>query len=254
MAYDPYMALQAIDQHRGLVLLCLAGALSFSFIYFLIGIRMAIRQQVYVEPFLAVSLFFWHDLSFVLLANQWRTTYDNHWWLQLWTYGLAGTVLLEAFLLYQFIKYGRKELFPELSPELFTALTLAGLAGVGVVWFLVKAWLNDPLYFVTFAITAFWSTPFHTGVMLRRRSSAGQSIAMNLCVVVIFLSGSVAFMTAVPALFSPVYYAALAVFLAWPLFNIWLIRRMPSTPAYPTPAPIKFESSAAARVRQPASV
>ncbi len=240
MVYDPIMALQAIDQNATLILLCLAGALGFSFVYFIIGIRMAIRQKVYVEPFLGASLFFWHDLSFSLHYQTWMTVYGGHWWLMLWTYGLMGTVALEAFLIYQFIKYGRKEIFPEMSQGQFTAMTLAAVAAVGVLWFFVKASLNDPLYFITFAVTAFWSTPFHTGIMLRRRSSAGQSVWMNLSVVILFSCVSAAFMIAVPAFRSPIYLAVLAVFVTWPLFNIWLIRRMPASPAYQEPMPIRF--------------
>jgi hypothetical protein len=240
MIYDPQLALQAIDQNAPLILLCLAGALGFSFVYFIIGIRMAIRQKVYVEPFLGASLFFWHDLSFSMHYDTWMNVYNGHWWLMMWTVGLLGTVALEAFLIYQFIKYGRKEIFPEMSQGQFTAMTLAAVAAIGVLWFFVKASLNDPLYFITFAVTAFWSTPFHTAIMLRRRSSAGQSVWMNISVMILFSCVSAAFMIAVPAFRSPLYLAVYAVFVCWPLFNIWMIRRMPSAPAYQEPVPINF--------------
>lgn len=240
MGYDPVSALQAIDENTPLILLCLVGALGFSFIYFIIGIRMAIQQRVYVEPFLGASLFFWHDLSFSLNYQTWMTTYNSHWWLMLWTFGLMGTVALEAFLIYQFIKYGRAEIFPEMSQRQFTVLTLVAVAAVGVLWFFVKSALNDPLYFITFAITAFWSTPFHTGVMLRRRSSAGQSVWMNLSVMILFTCVSAAFVIAVPAFRTPIYLAVYAVFVCLPLFNIWLIRQLPSEPPYPMVRPIAF--------------
>lgn len=243
MTYDPFAALEAINANAPVVLACLAGALLFSFVYFGIAIKMAAQQQVYVEPFLGASLFFWHDLSFVLNAPVWQSVYGNHWWLQLWTYGLMGTVALEAFLIWQFIKLGRKEIFPEMSQPAFAALTVAGVIAVGALWFLVKSSLNDPLFFITFAITAFWSTPFHTGIMLRRRSSAGQSVAMNLSVVIIFACVSAAFMTIAPVFRSPVYLAVMAVFLAWPLFNVWLIRRMPASPAYPGPPAIAWPAN-----------
>jgi hypothetical protein len=242
MAYDPVAALQAIDQNKTLIMLCLAGALGFSFVYFIIGIRTAIRQKVYVEPFMGASLFLWHDASFAAQGSYWTAAYGGHWWLTMWTYGLMGTVLLELFLLYQFVKYGRKELFPEMSEAAFAAMTVAGTMAVGVLFWLVKASLNDPLYFITFAITAFWSTPWKVGIMMRRRSSAGQSVAMNVSVFIIFSCVSIAFMTAVPAFKSPAYLAVLAVFLAWPLFNIWMIRRLPSSPPYPQFTPIKFGS------------
>jgi hypothetical protein len=239
ISYDAAAALQAIDRNALSILLCLAGALGFSFVYFLIGVRMAIRQQVYVVPFLGAALFFWHDLGFVMRYDLWFNHYD-HWWLKGWWFGLIGTVALELFLLGQFVRYGRKELFPELSEAAFAGLTLIGVIGVGAMWFLVKGALNDPLFFFTFAITAIWSVPFHTGLMLRRRSSAGQSVAMELSVMAIFASLSAALVQISPAFTSPIYVGFFAVFMAWPLLNIWLIRRLPATPAYPALEPIPF--------------
>ena len=228
MGYDPVAALAAIDQNKTLVMLCLVGALGFSFVYFIIGIRMAIKQKIYVEPFMGASLFLWHDGSFAGQIGHWNAVYDGHWWLMLWSYGLMGTVLLELFLLYQFVKYGHKELLPNVSQATFAALTIAGTLAVGVLFWLIKASLNDPLYFITFAITAFWSTPWKVGMMMRRKSNAGQSVAMNLSVFVIFACVSTAFMTVVPAFTSPAFLATFAVFMAWPLFNIWMIKQMPN--------------------------
>ena len=231
MNYNPVAALQAIDQNAPLIATCLAVALGLSFVYFIIGIRLAIRQKVYVEPFMGASLFLWHDGSFAAQRTFWATTYDNHWWLQLWSYGLMGTVLLELFLLYQFVKYGRKELMPNMSDAGFAALTIAGTLAVGALWWLIKSSMNDPLYFVTFAITAFWSTPFKVGIMMRRQSTAGQSVWMNVCILFIFAAVSTVFMTVAPAFRSPPYLACLAVFMIWPLFNIWMIGRMPAPKA-----------------------
>jgi hypothetical protein len=240
MIYDPVSALQAIDQNIPLIATCLGIALGLSFVYFVIGIRMAIRQKVYVEPFMGASLFLWHDGSFAAQLPFWTATYGGHWWMTLWSYGLMGTVALELFLLYQFVKYGRKELFPEMSEAAFAAMTIAGVFAVGAIFWLVKASLNDPLYFITFAITAFWSTPWKVGIMMRRRSNAGQSVWMNLCVFAIFAAVSIVFMTIAPAFRSAPYLAVLAIFMIWPLFNIWLIQRLPSSPAYPEPKPIRF--------------
>jgi hypothetical protein len=240
MNYDPVLALQAIDQNIPLIATCLGIALGLSFVYFIIGIRMAIRQRVYVEPFMGASLFLWHDGSFAAQLPFWSATYNSHWWLTLWSYGLMGTVALEAFLLYQFVKYGRKELFPELSEMAFAAMTVAGVLAVGAMWWLVKSSLNDPLYFITFAITAPWSTPWKAGIMLRRRSNAGQSVWMNICILFIFTAVSIVFMTIAPAFRTAPYLAVLAIFMMSPLFNIWLIKRLPNSPAYPEPKPIRF--------------
>lgn len=225
MHYDPVQALTAIDANRPAILGCLFLALGFSFVYFVIAVRMAARQKVYVEPFLGASVFLWHDGSFAAQWPVWQGEFGGHWWLAMWSIGLCGTVALEAFLIWQFIRYGREEIMPSATPAQFGMLTIAGVLGVGAMWWLVKASMDDPLYFVTFAITAIWSTPFHTGIMLRRRNTQGQSVAMNASVVVIFSAVSAALMIAVPAFRSPPYYAFLAVFLLWPIVNIAMIRK-----------------------------
>ena len=237
MHYDPVQALAAIDAHRPAVLACLVLALGFSFVYFLIAVRMALRQKVYVEPFLGASVFFWHDLSFAANWPVWQSEYGGHWWLAMWSIGLCGTVALEAFLIWQFIRYGHEEIMPSATRPQFAALTIAGVLGVGAMWWLVKETLDDPLFFVTFAITAIWSTPFHTGIMLRRRNTLGQSVAMNASVVVIFAAVSAALMIAVPAFRSLPYYAFLAVFLLWPIVNIAMIRKFDRAAAGTRAAP-----------------
>jgi hypothetical protein len=226
--YDPVAALAAIDSHKSVVLICLALAGGFSFVYFIIGVRMAIRQQVYVVPFISVALFIWHDGSYVLHYPLWVSVYHRHWWLMQWTYGLVGTVALEALLIYQFCRYGRKELMPETSVPAFAGLAILGTLGVGAIWYLVKAALADELYLVTQAITAvFPAIPFHTGIMLRRKSRAGQSIAMQLSIMLVFAAMSVVVMLASPFFFSPAYLTFFVVFMIWPAVNIWLILRYP---------------------------
>ena len=121
MAYDPVSVLAAFDANSPAILACLAFALGFSFIYFGIALQLARKQRVYVEPFLGAAVFFWHDLSFVLNWPEWSAVYGGHWWLKLWTYGLCGTVALEAFLIWQFIHYGHREILPSVSKATFTA-------------------------------------------------------------------------------------------------------------------------------------
>lgn len=225
--YDPDLALAAIDANRAAILLLMAGAVGFSFIYFLIAVKMAIAQKAYVVPFLGASLFFWHDLSFVLHYPVWVSRYGGHWWLSVWSAALIGTVALEAYLIGQFIRYGRSELMPEASKMQFTALTILATLGIGALWWLVKASMADPIYLVTFAITAVWSVPFHTGIMLRRKSRVGQSVAMEASVMVIFACVSGVLMIAAPFFRTPPYLVFFATFMIWPAVNIWLYYRYP---------------------------
>lgn len=225
MAYEPDSVLRALGANSVAVFACLLIALCFSFIYFGIAWQMARQQKVYVEPFLGASVFFWHDLSFVLNWPEWSSLYGGHWWLKFWTFGLCGTVALEAFLIWQFVHYGKDEILPSATKTQFSVITIAGVLGIGAMWWLIKSSMNDPLYLVTFAITAVWSIPCHTGIMLRRGSAKGQSIAQNIAVMVIFAAISSVLLIAAPTFWNPIYFAFFATFMIWPMFNIWLIKR-----------------------------
>ena len=58
--YDAYDAFRSIDANTGPIMACLLITVAGAFFYFVIAFRMAIRQQVYVVPFIGAALFFWH--------------------------------------------------------------------------------------------------------------------------------------------------------------------------------------------------
>jgi hypothetical protein len=225
--YDARAALLAIDAHAGSIMACLTVTVIFAFIYFFIAFAMARKQGVYVVPFTGAALFFWHDLSFVLFYDKWFNVYD-HWWVKMWWFALVGTVILELVMLYQVYRYGRAELWPRLSTRAFGTLIVLGTLGIGALWALVKATLDDELYFISFAITAVFSVPFHTAIMSRRQSRAGQSVVMELSTIVMLLSETAAFIQVAPVFRSPVYLGFVAAFVLWPLANVWLILRLPA--------------------------
>jgi hypothetical protein len=196
---------------------------------------MALRQQLYVVPFIGSALFFWHDLSYVLHYDLWFKVYD-HWWLKMWWFALIGSVALEMVMIWQVYRYGHQELWPDLSRPVFGALILLGTLGIGVLWYLVKVSLDDELYFITFAITAVFSIPFHTAIMSRRRSRAGQSIVMELSTIVMLWSLTAVFATVAPFFTTLPYLLFLAVFTAWPLANVLLILKLPAVAAVTRPA------------------
>jgi hypothetical protein len=124
-------------------------------------------------------------------------------------------------------RYGREELWPHLSKRAFGTLIVLGTVGVGALWALVKATLDDELYFLSFAITAVFSVPFHTAIMSRRQSRAGQSVMMELSTIVMLLSETAAFIQVAPVFHSSVYLGFVAAFVVWPLVNIWLMLKLP---------------------------
>lgn len=226
MTYDAVEALRTIDANTLPIMVCLLTTVIFAFLYFFIALRMAIKQKVYVVPFIGSALFFWHDLTFVLMYDKWFNVY-NHWWVKMWWFALVGTVALELFMLYQIYQYGHKELWPKLSKRAFGALIVLGTLGIGAMWALIKFSMDDELFFITFAITAVFSVPFHTALMQRRQSRAGQSIAMELSTIVMILSLTGVFVQINEFFRSPLYLGFVAVFVLWPLANVWLILRLP---------------------------
>lgn len=236
--YDYQSAFEAMFTHNTFLIYCFLGNIVFAFIYFTIGVVMAIKHKIYVLPFIPTALFFWHDLTFVLQYKVWFEVYA-HWWFQLTCMALVVTVAFEAFLLHQFYRYGHRELFPDMAKSTFGLLISLGTLGIGAIWYLIKGNLNDDLWLVTFALTAVFSIPFHTGIMLRRRSRAGQSIVMELSVMVIFTAVSAAFWKIAPELvLSPGYIAFYVVFMIWPLVNIYLMQQLPKEAPFPQLQPL----------------
>lgn len=225
--YDAYAALKTIDSNTWPIMACLLITVSGAFFYFVVALRMAIKQKVYVVPFIGSALFFWHDLTFVLMYDKWFNVY-NHWWVKMWWYALVGTVIFELLMLYQVYQYGHKELWPNLSKKAFGGLIVLGTLGIGMMWALIKFSMGDELFFITFAITAVFSVPFHTALMSRRQSRAGQSIAMELSTIVMILSLTGVFVQIDAFFRSPLYLGFVAVFVLWPLANVWLILRLPA--------------------------
>ena len=226
--YDAQDALRAIDTNTTVIMSYLMITVFFAFLYFAIAFRMAARQKVYVVPFIGAALFFWHDFSFVLQYDLWFNVY-NHWWVKMWWFALVGTVAFELVMIWQVYRYGQQELWPNLSRSAYGALIVLGTLGIGAMWYLIKVSLGDPLYFITFVITAVFSVPFHTAIMSRRQSRAGQSVVMELSTIVMMWSLTGAFSNAAPFFKSLPYLTFVAVFTLWPLANIALMLRLPKT-------------------------
>lgn len=224
--YSYQGSLQAIDAHTAPVMVYLAATVAAAFLYFVIASVMAVRQKVYVVPFIGAALFFWHDLTFVLQYDLWFNVY-NHWWVKMWWYALVGTVAFELFMIWQVYQYGHQELWPNLSRRTFGMLLVLGTFGIGAMWYLIKISMSDELFFITFVLTAVFSVPFHTAIMSRRQSRAGQSIVMNLSTIVMLWCETAAFSLADPFFKSPSFLIFVAAFTIWPLANVWLILKLP---------------------------
>ncbi|MFT3666907.1 hypothetical protein [Piscinibacter sp.] len=228
--YDPRAALLAIDTHTVPIMICLLLTVAAAFLYFTIAVRMALKQKVYVVPFIGSAIFLWHDFTFVMLYDKWFEVYD-HWWVKMWWFALVGTVIFEIVMIVQVYRYGHEELWPRLSRRAFGWMLVLGTFGLGAMWLLVKVSLGDELFFITFIITAVFSVPLHTAIMSRRQTRAGQSAVMELSTIVMLWAQTYAYSHAAPFFKSTPFLLFVAAFTLWPLANVWLLYRLPKAPA-----------------------
>ena len=70
---------------------------------------------LYSMPLICTVFYLVHDASFVYRFDEWFNTYD-HWYVKLFWAALVLTVAFELVFLSQFIRYGRKELAPNVEP------------------------------------------------------------------------------------------------------------------------------------------
>lgn len=177
MSYDPHAILAAIDQNVFLFLGIAGLALAFNYVYFWQAGVSARRDGFYTFPLACTTIWFAHDLSFVLLYNDWFNVYD-HWYLKLFWVGLIPTTLFELFYIYQTWLYGKKELLPNRSQALFNGFMLTAILFGLVAWYALKQFLTDPLYVWTFGSTGLIAPALVLGLILKRGHAKGQSVLM----------------------------------------------------------------------------
>jgi hypothetical protein len=94
-------------------------------------------------------------------------------------YGNLAWLFLDVVILFQCVRYGRREWAPPLSAPLFYAgCALVQAMAFGLVWFASQEVANGPRV-VAFAQNLMMSALF-IALLLRRRSGAGQSLAIGV--------------------------------------------------------------------------
>jgi hypothetical protein len=174
MSYDPQAILATIDQNKTAFFALGGVALLFNYVFFISAALTARRDKAFTFPLAVSTVWFGHDLSYLLLYQQWFGVYD-HWYVKNFWIGLVPTTLFEALYIYQVWLYGKDELLPRGTRQGF-ALYMIGAITVGVIgWFALKSFLDDPIYAFTFGSTGFLAPIFVIARMLRRGDAKGQS-------------------------------------------------------------------------------
>jgi hypothetical protein len=147
--YDVKSTLGAIDANLIWLLVFGGGSLIFNFLFFGAAIANGFRDKAVSMPIGSTLIFFAHDLLYLLMFDKWFGVYQ-HWFPMLFWVGLVITLCMECVFLHITIKFGRAEYAPQLTQNQYRNLVLAAVVGV------------------------FIAIP----MMLRRNSSAGQSLLM----------------------------------------------------------------------------
>jgi len=175
MTYSPQEIFTAVDQNTAMFFAIGGVALIINYVFFISAALDARRDKVFTFPLALSTLWFAHDLSYVLSYNEWFNVY-GHWYVKNFWYGLIPTTLFEAWYIYQTWLYGKDEILPRGSRRAFNGfMVLAILAGL-VSWYALKQFLDDPLYVWAFGSTGFLTPIFVIGRMMRRGDAKGQSV------------------------------------------------------------------------------
>jgi hypothetical protein len=172
--YEPHHVLHAITDNA--VPVVAIGGLSIvaMFFFFIEAARMGRRDRVYPMALWMTALWWPHDGSYLLHANDWFNRY-HHWFMELFWFAIVVTFLAETVFFVQTIQFGRDELSPGRS-QTEHALRVTGALAAGVIsWALLKGALVDKLYLLSFMGTLLWGGPSSSALLGRRPDGRGQS-------------------------------------------------------------------------------
>jgi len=120
-------------------------------------------------------IWFAHDLSFVLMYDEWFNVY-NHWYVKLFWVALIPTTLAEAGFIYQTWRYKKNEILPSASPNVFLGFIVVSIVLGAIGWWSLKEFLNDSIYAYTFGATGAMAPPLVISRILARGNAKGQSV------------------------------------------------------------------------------
>jgi hypothetical protein len=243
--YNAHQQLAHIDANEWKIIALCAVAMCFNYAWFIAAFRVARRDRVYSVPVLSTLFWLVGDSSFLWHYDQWFHTYKD-WYPELFWIALVLTVLFELAFTAQLIQYGRKELLPSASQRQFAALVLAGIGVAIVLWSLVRHIIVDPLWINYFALANFVGPIFGAGLVIKRRSRAGQTPMIWVCYAAMagcwYVAESLWFG---PTFQTDEYVAVGIVTVAASLAVAYALSRMPAYEPEPLPAPDRSPAGAA---------
>lgn len=174
--YQPQQVLDAISDN-GVAVVAIGGlSIVAMFVFFAEAARMGRRDRVYPMALWMTALWWPHDGSYLLHADDWFSGPYDHWFMQLFWFAIIVTFLAETVFFVQTVQYGREELSPGRSQGEHTVRMLGALAAGVISWALLKGALVDKLYLLSFMGTLLWGGPSSSALLGRRPDGRGQSV------------------------------------------------------------------------------
>jgi hypothetical protein len=177
--YDARELLQSIDAHASLFMTLSTITLIFNYVFFVAAIMAGNRDRAFPFPLVACTLWFAHDVTYLLAYREWFEVYD-HWYLKMFWWGLFPTSAIEAVYIWQVWRYGHDELMPGTSRQAFTLYVLAAIGAGAIAFYSLRNFMADPIFAYTFGTTGYLAVVFNIPRLLAKRDARGQSVVMWL--------------------------------------------------------------------------
>lgn len=172
--YEIAEVLQRIDDNFVWVLVFTLIAWITGFVQIIEAMRLGARDRVPGMPAGMTVFLLAHDSSFFMRCEHWFGVVD-HWYFKLFWVGMGFAVLIELYLVAQFLRYGRPLLAPRASSRTFFANWLCfQFAAFALLWWL-QSLIDDPLYLVSLVGTQVAAVIFNVPMLLARGDARGQS-------------------------------------------------------------------------------
>ncbi|KAA1421915.1 hypothetical protein F0U44_06515 [Nocardioides humilatus] len=225
--YDVGSTLTAVDDNVALFLALGALALLCNWYYFYECARLARRDRCAPMALWATTAFIGHDGSYLLNFDDWFSKYD-HWFPQLFWVGLIVTFSFELVFFAQTVLFGRAEIAPGLTQPQWVAYCFGALATGITFWAVVRSYLDDSLYLMTFLVTFGMCAPATIAFMVRRgsRRGVGTGLLVSYLGIGVFYIALTTFVIG-GAFAEPLWLLGCAVCVALAVFMLVLYRSLP---------------------------
>lgn len=224
--YEVQDVVANIDSNIGLFLVfgLIGMACNWALLYECV--RLGFRDKTFSVALF--STYFWtaHDIFFISLFHFWFQDVGFWVWKLFWV-NICGSVLFEVIFYYQMIKYGLDEIFPGLSKKTAIALLFGGQIVACIIFGFVKMMMGgDPMFMGLMSLTIVACPIFSIGLALRRGSSKGQSVRLNVIYIVMICGIWPAWAIAHPVFRGPLFILLGFSTILWCLANIYVLKKL----------------------------